>query len=105
MANKVNPKSNSPARSLIQEAEWSQPDWFTKWDVAQPASPESGDGLGKLDDLPDTNSGKSAGGTDPTGGPVLSERVSWEYPDVSRERKENGKPKMTLSNPDPGGGY
>jgi hypothetical protein len=36
---------------------------------------------------------------DATGGPTMSERLTWNVADVSREAKVSGKPKMTLSDP------
>lgn len=43
------------------------------------------------------------GKTDPSGGPAMNEEVTWNRPDVSREARVSGKPKMSLSNPDPAG--
>lgn len=37
---------------------------------------------------------------DTSGGPKMAEKVTWEVADTSRERRENGHPKMSLSDPD-----
>jgi hypothetical protein len=105
-------KANSAARSLIEISKTQGWDSTRIWDQEKGAYGESmiawdhprepfDKGLGEVPGgLPAVSGDK-----DPTGGPVMSEQITWNYPDVSRESKEEGKPKMTLSNPDPGGGY
>jgi len=76
---------------------------ISNFDKASSSYRTQGNDLGQLNPPPAV-SGKA--GADPSEalGPEYSERVTWNVPDVSRERKENGHPKMTLSPPDPGGG-
>lgn len=110
MANKISPKTSSPARSLVQMSEWDQPDWFTRWDVAAPTDRTSGNGLGTLGDAPAVNDGgrgfgppNQPGSTgDPSEGSPLAQRESFNYPDVSREARVSGNPKMTNSDSSPG---
>ena len=61
-------------------------------------------GLGNIptNDPPKTFYGTDPSAIDPTGGPKMSEEITFNHPDVSREARVSGKPKMTLSNPDPG---
>ena len=100
---KVNPKSNSPARSLIQMSEWDptriqgfegEQGNLGRWDVAAPADRIDGDGLGSLTSLPAVSNntigarspampGSSGDPSEPT---VLSERVTWNTPSSSDGR-------------------
>ena len=41
-----------------------------------------------------------SGDNDPSNGPVLTEKITFNYPDLSRESRENGNPKMTLTDTD-----
>ncbi len=112
----VQPKPNSPTRSLIAMNAmngWPDPNKIydpktgesediSLWDHARTA--QDYEGLAGITGIPagTAPAPEVRGSKDPTGGPTLSEEMTWNHPDVSRETKENGKPKMTLSDPEPG---
>jgi len=100
-------KANSISRSLIQISA------TQGWDATRIWDQEKGEYVGEVLtawDHPrepfDRGLGEVPGGlpgadqaADSTGGPVMNEQITWNYPDVGRESKEEGKPKMTLSDP------
>lgn len=104
-------KANSAARSLIEISKTQGWDATRIWDQEKGAYGESllswdhprdpfDRGLGQVPDsnpLPETSGRK-----DPSEGPALTEETTFNHPDVSREARVSGSPKMTLSNPDPG---
>jgi hypothetical protein len=112
----VQPKSNSPARSLMAMDKmdgWPDPtkiydlrngttEDISGWDHAREANNDPGLGNIPTNDPPKEYYGRDANAIDPTGGPKMDEKILFNYPDVSREARVSGKPKRTLSNPDPG---
>ncbi len=106
-------KANSAARSLIQISKTQGWDSTRIWDQEKgayvesiepwdhPREPFDRTPMGNIPTgAPREDFGREAGSKDPTGGPTMSEKVTFEYPEVSREAKVSGKPKMSLSDPD-----
>ena len=113
----VQPKPNSPTRSLLgMNAMNGWPDPFLivdpktgatedirDWDHAKTAGTDGSWGYTvPSNDPPKEFYGKSANSIDPTGGPVMNERITWEGTDTGRESRVSGNPKRTLSDPTPG---
>ena len=102
-------KANSAARSLIEISKTQGWDPTRVWDQSTGTYGESIEawdhprepfdrGLGEVPgDLPAVR-----GSSDPTGGPAMTASTPFEYPEVNREDRVSGSPKMTLSDPDPG---
>lgn len=102
-------KANSTARSLIEISKTQGWDATRIWDQEKGAYGESmvawdharepfDRGLGELpQDAPAHDQSN-----DVSGGPAMTESITFEYPDLSREAKVSGNPKMSLSPPDPG---
>lgn len=99
-------KANSAARSLIQISKTQGWDATRIWDQEKGAYVESVEAWDHPREPFSKNLGEVPGGMpavkgdkDPTGGATMSQETTWEYPDVGREARVSGKPKMTLSNP------
>jgi len=104
-------KANSTARSLTQISETQGWDSTKVWDQdkgaytesilgwdhpREPFSPSMGEIPGGVPQAPAANT---------SAGPTMDEKVTFNVPDAGRESRENGKPKMTLSDPEPGNTY
>jgi hypothetical protein len=113
----VAPKTNSPTRSLlginamngwpdpmkIVDVRTGKSEDISLWDHAKTAGTDGswGDTV-PTNDPPKEYYGRDANAIDPTGGPTMKESITFNYPEVSREARVSGKPKRTLSDPDPG---
>lgn len=109
----VAPKPNSDTRSLVQNAVDRGWDPTKIWDQAQGKYTDSISPWDRARDTFDRNLQNRDGvegvvaadqNSDTTGGPVLEEKITFEYPKVEREARENGNPKVTASNAFPGMG-
>lgn len=103
---------NNQSSDLVEQAKARGVDPSKIWDQAKGAYVEDisawdhprepyARGLGQVpaDDLPKDFYGKDWTATDPTGGPVMEEKVTFNTTNAGRESRENGNPKRTLSNP------
>jgi len=108
--NSVAPHPNSPTRSLVQNAFdrgwdptkiWDQDkgayvDSVLPWDRARETFDRN---IQNQDLVPPAPAHDKT--NDVSGGPKLSEHLTWEATDTSREAPENGRPKRSLSDPTP----
>ncbi len=107
----VPPKPNSDARSCVQNAVDRGWDPSKIWDQEKGAYTESIVPWDRARDIFDRNiqnqdlvppAPAHDKTNDVSGGPTMDEKITFNYPEVSRESKENGRPKVTSSNPFPG---
>lgn len=99
-------KANSAARSLIEISKVQGWDSTKIWDQAKGAYGESILSWDHPREPFARNLGEVPGGLpahdqaqDTSGGPTMTEQITFNHPDVSRESRVSGKPKLTLANP------
>ena len=109
----VAPKPNSDSRSLMQNSIDRGWDPSKIWDQDKGKYTESIEPWDRARDVFDRNIQNRDGvenvvphdqSNDVSGGPVMNQQTTFNVPDVRRESGENGRPKVSSSNPFPGMG-